>query len=256
MRRAFLRSMSFAATLGLLTALGGTALAQTLAPGQSLERGNSVRSSNGRYTFVMQDDGNLVLYAPGSRALWATGTDGQAIRNAIMQQDGNLVLYDYANRPKWASNTNGQSGAYLVVQDDGNVVIYRPRVPIWASNTNQNSPQCNTPGILEPGQSLRRGAQVQTGNGTYRLVMQDDGNLVVYRRNGSAVWATGTNGVSIREAIMQQDGNLVLYDYASRARWASGTNGNPGSTLEMQCDGNLVIYKPNAAIWATNTVQR
>lgn len=38
-----------------------------------------LRSSDGRYRFVMQSDSNLVLYGPSGRALWAsnTGTDGQ-----------------------------------------------------------------------------------------------------------------------------------------------------------------------------------
>jgi hypothetical protein len=102
---------------------------------------------------------------------------------------------------------------------------------------------------------LPRGSGVYSANGKYNLVMQDDGNLVLYRVNGPALWASGTYGIAIQHAVMQYDGNLVLYDYAGRARWASGTYGNPGALLYVQCDGNVVIYKPNVPIWATNTVQ-
>jgi hypothetical protein len=51
--------------------------------------------------------------------------------------------------------------------------------------------------------------------GQYRLVMQGDGNLVLYN-NGSPVWATGTNGYVLGatyKAILQGDGNFVVYCY-------------------------------------------
>ncbi len=95
-----------------------------LHPGGILYPGSGLYSANGKYYFVMQTDGNLVLYQ-GSRPLWATGTNGRAVQRAIMQEDGNLVLYDFQNRPVWASGTHGNWGAYLLVQCDGNVVIYR-----------------------------------------------------------------------------------------------------------------------------------
>lgn len=244
-----------AALLVLSEASAEAGPAQTLGPGATLERGAGMYSANGWYFFVMQDDGNLVLYRTNGPALWATGTDGLAIRHAVMQHDGNLVLYDYAGQPKWASGTSGQWGSYLIVQDDGNVVIYRPLSPIWASNSQQSGEHCDPETTLPPGAVLARGSSVRSANGQYDLVMQDDGNLVLYRVNGPALWATGTNGIAIRHAVMQHDGNLVLYDYAGGARWASGTHGNPGAVLHVQCDGNVVIYKPNVPVWATNTVQ-
>lgn len=53
--------------------------------------------------------------------------------------------------------------------------------------------------------------------------------------------------------VMQSDGNLVLYDQNNSALWATGTDGNPGSFLVIQDDGNVVVYKPNQPIWATGT---
>jgi hypothetical protein len=48
----------------------------TLRGGGSLHPGQQLRSNNGRYTLVMQHDGNLVLYEPGGKAAWDTGTWG------------------------------------------------------------------------------------------------------------------------------------------------------------------------------------
>ncbi|MCK6548345.1 hypothetical protein L6R52_21030 [Myxococcota bacterium] len=95
-------------------------------------------SCDGRYTFVHQGDGNVVLYAPGGRALWATGTHGRSTDALVMQDDGNLVLYAPGGRAIWSSRTHGNPGAFLAVQDDGNVVIYRPSGrAIWATGTNR-----------------------------------------------------------------------------------------------------------------------
>lgn len=56
--------------------------------------------------------------------------------------------------------------------------------------------------------------------------MQHDGNFVIYdNRDGSAIWATGTFGTSGRKLIMQDDGNLVLYDRFNAAIWSSQSFG-------------------------------
>jgi hypothetical protein len=53
-----------------------------------------------------------------------------------MQGDGNLVIYGPKDRPVWATATDRNPGARLIVQDDGNVVIYRANgTPAWATNT-------------------------------------------------------------------------------------------------------------------------
>lgn len=115
---------------------GPQATGSSMQPGQVLNPGTAVRSPGGRYTFVYQDDGNLVLY-DGGHALWASGTNGRPDGVCIMQGDGNLVIYLRGGRPVWASGTNGHPGSHLVVQDDRNVVIYQPNgSPIWATNTN------------------------------------------------------------------------------------------------------------------------
>jgi hypothetical protein len=104
---------------------------------RELRRGMSVRSSDGRYLFVMQDDGNLVLYGPSGRALWSTDRLTSAWRSqefVIFQGDGNLVTYG-GGRAIWASNTAGRGGDHFEVQSDGNLVIYAGSRPLWASNT-------------------------------------------------------------------------------------------------------------------------
>jgi len=101
---------------------------------------NTIKSQNGEYKFVMQGDGNLVLYQGGA-ARWASNSNGKgtAPYRLVMQGDGNLVIYDKNNSATWASNSNGKGTApyRLVVQNDRNVVIYdRNNSATWASNSN------------------------------------------------------------------------------------------------------------------------
>jgi hypothetical protein len=55
---------------------------------------------------VMQGDGNFVVYrGPGLAAVWATDTASYPGSRFLVQNDGNLVIYDASNVPRWASNT-------------------------------------------------------------------------------------------------------------------------------------------------------
>ena len=98
-----------------------------------------LESKNERYKFVVQPDGNLVIY-DGGDAAWSTGTDGKSVPpfKLVMQGDGNLVMYDGKGESTWASNTNGKGiGPFrLYMQNDRNLVIYDSQgEPTWASNT-------------------------------------------------------------------------------------------------------------------------
>jgi hypothetical protein len=113
--------------------------------------------------------------------------------------------------------------------------------------------------ILFPGEHLAPGAAKRSVNG-HTLVMQVDGNVVLYSSDNRPVWATNTYGTPPREFIMQTDGNLVLYAADGRPLWASGTNNNPGAFLKVQDDGNLVVYRRGSvietgdnALWASGT---
>jgi len=113
----------------------------------------------------------------------------------------------------------------------------------------------NPSGVLTS--RLRGGTVFQKGHfrelGKARLVMQSDGNLVVYVEGNRVRWASNTAGAGHR-ARLQTDGNLVVYNVSNRALWASNTCCNQGYDLHVQEDGNVVIYAPGwRATWATKT---
>lgn len=88
------------------------------------------------YRFELQGDGNLVLYNPSNKPLWATGTVGRGYKLKV-QGDGNVVLYDSNGQALWATMTNGNPGAFFSIQPDGNLVVYRlsDRRPLWYTAT-------------------------------------------------------------------------------------------------------------------------
>jgi hypothetical protein len=93
---------------------------------------------------------------------------------------------------------------------------------------------------------------MQSADGRFRVVMQQDCNLVLYKGR-HALWASGTNGKGQHcRAIMQTDGNLVVYT-GNRPLWASGTQGHGGAFVIAQNDGNLVVYQGQHPLWASGT---
>ena len=113
-------------------------------------------------------------------------------------------------------------------------------------------PTSTTVGALAAGDGIGPGGEVSSPDGRFHLVMQGDGNLVLYT-GGVALWNSETSGKDGDILVMQGDGNLVLYSKTSCALWASGTSGHPGATLAVQNDGNIVVYHAGTALWSSGT---
>jgi hypothetical protein len=103
-------------------------------------------------------------------------------------------------------------------------------------------------------EELKANDQLVSANGKYKLIQQEDGNLVLYNQKGAPIWASNTNGNRVKRCVMQKDGNLVQYLAYDVALWSTNTHGNTDAVLVLQDDGNLVIYsKDNRVLWASNT---
>ena len=102
-----------------------------LATSASLTSGQSITSCSGRYNFVFQNEGNVVLYDNETGdAIWSTGGESTAATTLTMQADGNLVLYGASNAVLWAASDHGGTigtVGWLAIQDDGNLAIYNTR---------------------------------------------------------------------------------------------------------------------------------
>jgi hypothetical protein len=88
----------------------------------------------------------------------------------VQAQDGNLVLYEYGKRPLWASGVYDVDAWVSLTVGALSMRDQRNGVVGWGTNpANDGSPST--------------------------LVLQDDGNLVLYRNSDRAViWTTNTYG--------------------------------------------------------------
>ncbi len=173
-------------------------------------------------------------WGPGTVALHVQWTrDGTSISGAIG-----------ATYKTVAADAGHQVRAVVTGSETG----YTPRaMTSAAANIAVPVSKLTQPHTLSAGQTLL------APNGRYRLTQQSDGNLVLYKDTGKAIWATRTRGTGNR-TTMQADGNLVTYTSTHHAVWASRTSGKHATYVTMQADGNLVIYtSAGKAVWASHT---
>ncbi|MDX3132902.1 caspase family protein [Streptomyces europaeiscabiei] len=106
---------------------------------------------------------------------------------------------------------------------------------------------------IPSGQTLATGRALLSRSGTYRLVYQWDGNLVLYQnQNNIPIWDWGTSGTSPGRCTMREDGSLVINDADGHEMRNTGTSGNPGSYLVIEDIGNVVIRHPSGKpLWDT-----
>ena len=115
------------------------------------------------------------------------------------------------------------------------------------------APPADGCGSLAAGNVLDVNGAVTSCDGRFVLVMQDDGNLVLYQSGVGALWSAFTAGHPGSALAMQDDGNLVIYASSGQAIWNTGTNGHAGASLAVQDDGNVVVYGAPGALWNTGT---
>ncbi|MFV0459683.1 MAG: hypothetical protein ACK5MT_13035 [Actinomycetales bacterium] len=249
------------AALGLVSA-PAQAAGNRLSSGQQLLLGQELVSSNGQHHLNLGNANDEIhLQISGDSCLPSTlsyGANTSADLRLVMQTDGNLVLYS-DDGAMWNTQTQGHPGAFVTMQDDMNLVVYSADgQPLWATGSfcsldYQSEDDTNDQRTTE----FRVGHFMQSPNGRYRLIVQADGNLVLYSPT-KAVWWTGTSG-NQTHLNHQADNNVVLYDDQGKALWSSGTaSTNPATTyrtyLFLEDDGHLALYReatsgPPRLIW-------
>jgi len=115
---------------------------------------------------------------------------------------------------------------------------------------------------IDPNEGLYRDQPFYSCDGRFRLYLQADGNLVLSQKASDGqfktiLWKTNplvdgtdTTGIAL---VMQGDGNLVVYDGHPNPLWATGTNGNPGLYMKVTNDGDFQVRAAHQIYWHTNT---
>lgn len=219
-----------------------------------------LESPNKNYKLLLHESGCLELFCTiNNQIFWHTNTFSKEIDSVRMQADGNLVVYKKGGtNAAWASHTKDKGGEYLELQNDGNLVIYKKDgSPVWSTGTHEqlSNMLLHLNGNVGYEQTIRKNEYLLSANGKYKLLLQDDGNLVLLKTNDNTVtWASNTNGKGATELRMQEDGNLVLYKgIKADPVWATGTNGKGnGVRAVLENWGDLVLYNNSGGIvWSS-----
>lgn len=113
--------------------------------------------------------------------------------------------------------------------------------------------------MLPPYQEMHHGQYLQSPNGRYRLVFQEDSNLVLYEGQ-NALWVADystpySSGHKLyhneTDRVLIEIGRLSLYDYIRDRYWFGGSSTIDASDYDkvygvLQDDGNVVVilFKP------------
>lgn len=207
-------------------------LGSQLLPGEQLNIGDSLISSNGAYRLVFQSDGNLVLYAANGTVIWASGTQGSGADRFVFQRDGNLVIYR-GSEAIWSSASQGSSATALVLKDNGSLVLYDGTDVVWSAG---NAPPdddssggalsvVNTTSSYSPNDKLNLALPNNTqADDLLMLFLSRTDDLLPLRLNG---WQAGaacfktTNGQSSCHEIpdcIEFDGDYCLRFDGGRGR--------------------------------------
>ncbi len=235
------------------------AVGNRLTSGQSLTGQDFLRSTSGQHELWADEDLYVISGSGGLEFLTGDAIPPEGTQKLIMQGDGNLVLY-IDGKAFFHTRTFGNPGASVVMQDDGNVVVYSSAgKALWASRTIASYGSAFRDGEGDLNGYLRPGWYLTSPNGRYRLVMQGDGNLVLYSGSG-AIWHTRTHGNPGAFFAIQGDGNLVVYS-AGKALWNSGSVRSVEYVeLQVQNNGNVVNYGWSGTsarvLWQSGTAGR
>jgi subtilisin family serine protease len=105
------------------------------------------------------------------------------------------------------------------------------------------------PDHLIRGQTLTANQAIRSANGLYTLIMQGDGNLVLYNQANQPLFNTGTFGNPGAFLTFQPDGNVVLYRSNGTPLWHTASYGTAANLFIVQTDSNVVLYGQDSQVY-------
>lgn len=115
--------------------------------------------------------------------------------------------------------------------------------------------------VLVDGETLRQGEKLASQDKRFELTITARGDMIL-ENNGTKVWSryndsTRDFGAGPYRLVMQKDGNVVLYNCDNEWLWQTDSSGKgvAGFSLEVTNDGELVLYDSKGTVLWNNTWQ-
>ncbi len=193
--------------------------------------------------------------------LWSSNTAGNPDNTAVLTDSGLLQVLNSSGKPVYSSSASNDvqstilsvvkpSKYFLIIEEDGNMSIYNGSDPIdkqgkvWSTNTAGKQQGVNANVIaskgkygknwMSSGSTLAPGDFIGSNDGKLALVMQSDGNLVLY------TYETMTNCQKIGNKMGGGQGSNAVYDIGMVA-----IDKNMGKLAYIDDDSNLYTYPDN-----------
>jgi len=199
-------------------------------------------------------------YAEGGFDL--SGTIGNKTLSSIKIPSGwKVTLYDsYSDDPNLRVFTSDIKDLAKESFDNKAIFINIERTEVAKT---KSAPVSNN--TLNAAETLATGKQLTSENGKFILKMQDDGHLCAYKfdnaKQGAFVWGTGVYGFNNAKLVLQNDGSLVVLDGNNKIKWSSKTDAktnanfkdtkNKPTKLVLENDGSIGLYNATGKkVWS------
>jgi hypothetical protein len=211
-------------------------------------------AQDGNYTYYAGQD--MYVDASGNNANWCAASNDISQVTEYGLSTACTNVNNIMQGGPWGNavySTNNSINCFLTLQDDGNMCIYRGTGPsdnqgeIWCSGTNGQQQDANPAYVatagkyglnyITAGQTLAPGDFVGSTSGTTALVMQSDGNLVLY------TWTMGPNSQTMSDGNTGGgQGATAIYELT-----ASGIPANLGQLGYIDENAGLHTYPADNA---------
>lgn len=196
--------------------------------------------------------------------LWTSKTGGNPGNVAILTNTGSLQVLNSSGKAVYSTpvsksitSTNKKINCFLIVEGDGNMGIYEGTDPnnrksqVWSTMTSGKQEKSNPDVVASKGKygqnwmpngsTLAPGDFIGSTDGKLALMMQTDGNLILY------TYQTDTNCQKVGDIFGGGKGANAVYDIGMTA-----ISNNMGALGFIDGDSNLYTYPTNNQMYTTN----
>ena len=190
-----------------------------------LFQGNKYFSPNKKYYVIFESNGHLVVYDQNNNKKWSTVSEDNYNATCTLKQNGDLVISKSDNSIVWSSKTEDNKNASLYISDEGELFIYSDETEACTFSSKNNLGYRTYYSAITDFSTtdtvLNQGVKFLSPNKEYTVEFQKDGDLAVYYTEGLGVlWKSGTANIG-NKCVMKSDGQLVIYKADGSEAWCT-----------------------------------